>query len=275
MTRLRSLPEGWYPSTAAGVRERCRDWERSLPPVESRFRAVVVPHAGWVFSGELAYRAIRALEQDAHTVVVAGGHLRPDDPVMLAPEPAYETPLGPLEADTGLAESIKRRLEVQDDRLPDNTVEVQLPIVRHLFPSARALYLRCPPGPQAIVLGRVVAELAIEHGETICLVGSTDLTHYGPAYGYVPAGVGPDAVRWVRDQNDRPIVDAMVGMDARETIRLGVEKRAACSSGAAAAAIAFARYLGATEGVLLEYATSYDVRPDRSFVGYAAVGYAA
>ena len=103
------------------------------------------------------------------------------------------------------------------------------------------------------------------------LLGSTDLTHYGPSYDFAPEGSGEAAVRWVREVNDRRFIDAVVALDGEEAVRLALRERSACSAGAAAAAIAFARAGGATAARLLHYRTSLDVMPAASFVGYAAI----
>lgn len=214
------------------------------------------------------------MRRDVETVVVCGGHLRPNDAVQIAPEDGYATPSGDLPADLELAEALREAIATETDRARDNTVEVQLPLIAHLFPGARALYLRCPPSGLARSVGEMVARYASATGRRVCVVGSTDLTHYGPAYRFTPVGRGPRAADWVREENDRHIVDAMAEMDAQRTIALGLETGAACSAGAAAAAIAFAGEQGVVRGTVIEYAQSRDLRPDDSFVGYVAVGYA-
>lgn len=273
MTRTRVLPSGWYPSTSAEVERQLQEWEASLPPADERFCAVIVPHAGWAFSGRIAYRTIRALIPDVSAIVVVGGHLRPGDPVMIAPEDAYEIPGGEARADGSLAEELTRRLETAPDVRADNTVEVQLPIVHALFPRARLLSVRVPPDQKAVETGRIVHEYASTTGRDIAVIGSTDLTHYGPNYGFETQGSGREAERWAREVNDRSVIEAMLVTDARRVMDLGTRERAACSSGAAAAAISFAVHSGATSGTLVEYGQSSDVHPGSSFVGYAGVGF--
>lgn len=273
MVRHRSLPPGWYPASEGGVRKQCETWERDAPAVPIDCVAAVVPHAGWAFSGRIAYLALRGLRADAQTIVVAGGHLRPGDSVRIAPEDAYETPVGTVQADADLARELRGRVAADDDTVPDNTVEVQLPLVAALFPRARALYVRCPPSELAESAGTAIADYAERTGRVICVVGSTDLTHYGPAYGFTPVGIGTDAVEWARTVNDHAIVTAMASLDAGRTVELGREESAACSSGAAATAIAFARTQGVRHGTVVEYGQSYDVRPDSSFVGYVGICY--
>jgi len=78
-------------------------------------------------------------------------------------------------------------------------------------------------------------------------------------------------VDWVRNENDQRILDAMTAMDPERVIREALESQNACCAGAAAAAIAAAKQLGAAEAETIAYATSYDKSPGDSFVGYAGV----
>jgi AmmeMemoRadiSam system protein B len=157
--------------------------------------------------------------------------------------------------------------------MPDNTVEIQLPIIKARFPGSKALWLRAPNGPAALVLGRALAEATRVLGRKVACLGSTDLTHYGSAYSFSPAGHGARAESWVRDVNDKGFVDALLAMDGEAVLLRGEEDHSACSFGAAAAALSFAQANGAVRAELLGYASSLDVRKDESFVGYAAVGF--
>ena len=108
-------------------------------------------------------------------------------------------------------------------------------------------------------------------GLSLKVIGSTDLTHYGPNYGFSPAGTGKAGVAWVKETNDKRMVDHMIALDSSEILSDALSSYNACCGGAAAAAVASARALGASRGELLVYTTSYDKRPDNSLVGYAGV----
>jgi hypothetical protein len=275
-TRRRYLPAGWYPQSPAEISGLLRQWSETgvggrVP--KGTAIAAVAPHAGWTFSGRYAARAVESL-REAETVVVIGGHLPAVYPVLCAPEEAFETPLGDMERDGELAEALGRLVSLEADRVADNTVEVQLPFVKSRFPRARLLWLRAPAGPAAVELGARLAEAARTLGRKVACLGSTDLTHYGPDYDFEPAGRGRDAELWVRNVSDRGFIDALIAMDANLVLERGGEG-AACSSGAAAAALSFARASGATRAELLGYATSLEVRRAESFVGYCAVGFYA
>jgi MEMO1 family protein len=297
--RRRSLPRGWYPDGPEALGRTVSSWvgvpiargdrevaggarEGGARPGSAReggggALAVVAPHAGWAFSGRLAARAFAALAP-ASTVAVIGGHLGGGAAPLAAFEDAFETPLGNLASDVELRDALaselsrRRGLGLEEDREADNTVEVQLPLVACLVPGARVLWLRAPNGPEALALGEALRAAASSLGRSVSCVGSTDLTHYGPNYGFSPAGSGSAAEAWAR-KNDGRFIDAVLALDGRRAVELGEAERSACSSGAAAAAVAFARSSGATDARLIEYATSLDLRRDDSFVGYAAIAF--
>jgi MEMO1 family protein len=277
--RKRALPGGWYPDDPDRLRELVASW--AGPPPSEAALAVVAPHAGWAFSGRIAARAVASLGagDSATTVVVIGGHLPAGYPPLAAREAAYETPLGPLPADLELLAALEAACDPgtrpSPDEEPDNTVEVLLPIVAALLPKASVLWLRAPNDSSSLGLGEALARAASSLGRPVLCVGSTDLTHYGPNYGFSPKGRGGQAEEWVRSTNDKRFIDALLALDGAEAIRRGVAERSACSPGAAAAALAFALASGARRASLVEYATSLDVRRDDSFVGYAALGFFA
>jgi AmmeMemoRadiSam system protein B len=78
-------------------------------------------------------------------------------------------------------------------------------------------------------------------------------------------------VDWVRQQNDRLLIDALVAMDPERVISEALENQNACCAGAAAAALSAGKHLGASHGETVSYATSYDKSPGDSFVGYVGV----
>jgi hypothetical protein len=110
-------------------------------------------------------------------------------------------------------------------------------------------------------------------GRRVAVAGSTDLTHYGNTYDFSPAGHGAEALRWVREVNDRRILQSMLDLDVAGAVLRAGRERSACSIGGAAAAMSFARESGALQSALINYMTSFDVQPGPSFVGYAGILY--
>ena len=237
-----------------------------------------MPHAGWVFSGQLAYNTILALSRAAQapqTVVLFGGHLGPRSQGSVMARGQIWTPMGTIETDHELAGAMAARCSVPalgpEDCPPDNTVELQFPMLRHLLPDARIVVVQAPASDTALALGEAAAVEARRLKRRVVALGSTDLTHYGPNYSWSPRGQGPEAERWVREENDRRLVDLALALEDQGVIDEALACQNACCPGAAAAAIRCGKTLGATEGHLLSYATSSDVRPSDSLVGYASV----
>jgi AmmeMemoRadiSam system protein B len=206
-------------------------------------------------------------------LVLFGGHLSPDDADIIVTDDCWKTPLGDVRIDRDISSKLREKLALSEwpTDYVDNAVEVHLPLVKYFFPSTPIVVLGVAPRPYAADLGQAVANELQENSRKALVVGSTDLTHYGPRYGFVPKGLGPASVDWVREINDRQIIDAILCMEEHQTLSEAVSHHNACCPGSVVAAIAACRVLGARTGVLLDYCTSYDVSADENFVGYAGV----
>jgi hypothetical protein len=277
--RRRALPPGWYPATGEECRREIEGYLAAAPRRPQgleKVRGAIVPHAGWFFSGRLAAWAFAAAAAEGpEVVVIFGGHLGAGPPRVILEE-AWETPLGRVTLARDLAGELHRRVSARREPAgaADNTIEVHLPMLRHLFPEARVLAARAPHTEEALSLGEEAARLCQEAGLGCAVFGSTDLTHYGPDYGFMPHGLGPRAERWVKEVNDARFVEAALALDGPSLLRLGAEEESACSAGAAAAAVAAGRRLGAGRGFLLGSYLSAEVASlGESFVGYAAVAF--
>jgi AmmeMemoRadiSam system protein B len=275
--RKRSLPSGWYPDTAAGCRKDIEEFLTGFTPPEGDRIGGVAPHAGWFFSGRAAARVIKTLSLGpaVDRVVLYGGHLSAAAEPIAYTEDAWETPPGPLPLDASFTRAlISSGAAVEAGPVyADNTVEVQLPFVRSFFEDTPVIAVHSPAGAGALRLASAVIEALAERGLKAVFIGSSDLTHYGPNYGWSPEGTGPRAVEWVRNENDRSIIEKAVAMDAQGVLEDQRTRKNTCSSGPIASVIESVSALGRGKGELLEYYTSYDVMPGSSFVGYAAIVY--
>jgi MEMO1 family protein len=270
--RRRALNAGWYPRNADDVRKTLDDWSTNLSSVEGR--AAIVPHAGWYFSGKLAFQTLGALKNDIDLMVVLGGHLAAEASLLVSEEDEFEVPGGTIKNDLALVNTIKKTFKASEDWDVDNGVEVQLPLIKYFWPDARIVSLRVPPSNLAFDLGALLYEWSLSAGETVGVAGSTDLTHYGPNYGFTPHGTGKEALEWVEKKNDAELIRLLINMEAEQAVAHAQTHRSACSIGAAAASLTFASLAGAKEAVMTGYLNSYRIQPGASFVGYAGIVYA-
>jgi len=272
----------WYPGSPDKCRREIENYGKTAKDLAARPEKAIggiVPHAGWVYSGEIACHVLKSLGtwSSPETVVVFGMHLGPSNDHVIMVEGEWETPLGNLEVDKAfsaeLAGSFNFLKETPFLHGTDNTIEVQLPLVKYFFPKSRIMPVGVAFRKEALAIGERVADIAKERGVEVLVIGSTDMTHYGPNYGFTPEGVGDRAVQWVKEDNDKRMTDLMVRMDPSAMLEEARASQNACCVGAAAAAVAAAKRLGARNGELLTYRTSYDIEPHTSFVGYAGVIY--
>ncbi len=244
--------------------------------------AGVVPHAGWSYSGPIAarvYAAIRAATAPQTIVVLSAMHRWGATRPSVYAAGAWATPLGEVAVDADLAGAVLAEgagllVDRPDAHADEHSAEVQMPFIQHLFPEAQVVPILMPADEMAVQVGAVIARTIAAARKRVVVVGTTDLTHYGPRfYGFAPAGIGQPALEWAR-ANDRRVIDLMVELRAQEIVAESATHRNACGGGAVAATVAAARQLGAQRGVLLEYTTSHEIMPSgpaSDFVGYAAL----
>ena len=267
-----SLPAGWFPRDCGAVSAFLSKFS-----VNKGFsRAAIAPHAGWYYCGNLAARAVSALQPEAETVVVLGGHLSSASASLFAMEDAVKTPFGNMPIDKALRSALLKELNGAEDRYRDNTIEVLLPMVHHYFPKANLLWLRLPADLNSFEAGKKISAAAANINRKINVLASTDLTHYGSNYDFSPHGAGREALNWVRYVNDANFIKAVESANPDEALLCAERDHAACSAGAVLGVMGFAEAEGLGSARLLEYGTSADVNQDEepeSFVGYAAFSF--
>ncbi len=269
----------WYPASQRECIEAIESLAQDAAdcPGDGSSVGGIVPHAGWYYSGRLACNVIRCLAQgqSVNTCIIFGRHLHPTSPNYIMKGGLWKTPLGDLEIDADIAGPLVDEfdfvIETASRHEPDNTIELQLPFIKYFLGQVKILPLGLPPTANSLLIARRAAEIAKDLGRNAAVIGSTDLTHYGYNYGFIPKGTGQSAVQWVKEDNDRRVIELMLQMDTKGVIEEALRSQNACCSGAAASAIEASKVLGAKKAFEVGYYTSYDVRPDVSFVGYVGI----
>ncbi len=273
--RKRALPIGWYPNSAKECDKEIEGFLDGFDFIAGEFRGGIVPHAGWFFSGRAAARVIANMARGTKSdlVVLYGGHLRASSTPIVYTESEWETPYGSLALYKSAAQRLisRKNAVAANAGFNDNTVEIQLPFIKKFFPNSQVLAVHAPASAEAAKLSSAIHDIVQDENISVVYIGSADLTHYGPNYGFFPKGTGPESVRWVKEENDRSLVLKTLNGDFGGVIEDSEEKFNTCSAGPIAAVIASVGLHGIKQGRLLEYYTSYDVMPGNSFVGYAGI----
>ncbi len=280
----------WYPGGAAECEASIAGFlKEKHGPLAGDYAGGIVPHAGWFYSGSIACRVIASLQSSnpVDLVIFFGGHMHPDDQPFILSHGTVQTPFGDMAVAEDLVDDVCKKTEdcsaetggmqkLSPARFPDeNTLELQYPFVRYFFPDAKIIACCVPPSSFAGAVGGIMIAAAEKRFSNIKVVGSTDMTHYGPNYGFAPAGAGKKAVAWVKEYNDKQAVDALLAMDPDKIVHQGLKNQNMCCSGAAAAAASACKANGAVQAEMLDYATSYEKSAGSSFVGYSGILYSA
>ncbi|MCP4423196.1 MAG: AmmeMemoRadiSam system protein B [Chloroflexi bacterium] len=270
----------WYPGQASSL---TRDLDRYLNQVEttastsdfqSSFSAgipdgkiygVVVPHAGYRYSGPVAaygFNCVRGLQPDL-VVVISPLHSMHRAPLLTTSHDAYETPLGLLPVEkTAVAQlnaALHQRLgtalaPIAHDS--EHSLEIELPFLQHILGQFRLLpiMIRRQNKQIAQALGQALADIL--RGRSALLVASSDLSHF---YSQQRAKrLDDEILRRLEAFDPAGVIDA-------DDEGIGY----ACGRGAIAAVLWAARELGANKVNVLHHATSGDVTGDfSSVVGY-------
>ncbi|NLW87553.1 MAG: AmmeMemoRadiSam system protein B [Planctomycetes bacterium] len=246
----------------------------------------IVPHAGWIYSGKLAAAVFKALAQDAmKTVVLLGAdHTGSAGIGEVFDSGVWRTPIGEAQVDADLAreliasagDMLRSNPEAHTD---EHSLEVQVPLIQVLVPSAKIVPILVPPIALSVDIGAAIGKV-LAGRQGVKVVASSDMTHHGGARFPAPGGRGEAGEKWSRE-NDRRLIELVEGMNDASIVPETRAHQNACGAGAIAAAIAATRQMGASRGVLLEYTNSFEIvhgiypgEADDTTVGYAAILFA-
>ncbi len=254
-------------------------FDDAKPPIGEKPIALVSPHAGYIYSGQIAADAFNQATQGEYDVVVILGtnHTSPGfQGVSIYDGTGYRTPLGVVPIEGNIVRELigadKDFTSTESVHAREHSVEVQLPFIQHILPGTAIV---------PAVIGQPDLDLCTRFGKALAktlknrsalIVASSDLSHY-PGY--------DDAVKV-----DRATLEAIGSLDpakfqgvAGSQLKKGIRNlsTAACGSAPIMTAMIAAKELGATRGELIGYANSGDVLiGDHSrVVGYGAVAFFA
>lgn len=253
----------WYPGEPRQLRAMIDGFLASVDtaPLEGELVGLIVPHAGYVYSGQVAAHAYAQLKgrKFDRVVVVSPVHRMYLGRLATTDKAYYETPLGLVPVDREMVEalSVRQRINRVGEDM-EHSLEIQLPFLQHILGEFKLTPIMMGDQDQqsATELGAALAEII--GSRPVLLVASTDLSHFHPYNAAVHL--------------DQEIVRHIVDLDAEGLARaVETDHGEACGAGPVMAVLIAALKLKANRAVLLKYMNSGDVTGDRSsVVGYAA-----
>jgi AmmeMemoRadiSam system protein B len=253
----------FYPADRAEVEREVNSLLKTVDPlkIEGTVRGLIVPHAGYQYSGFTAAHAFALLSGRSYrtVVIISPSHREYFDGVSVFPGDGYAPPLGvaPLDREvrSALAQEtslVRSSLEGHGD---EHAIEVQLPFLQCVLGefSLLPIVMGDQRREYCLELGRALGTVL---GEDVLLVASSDLSHYYPAA--------------VADQLDRVARDDVRSFDAERLMRdLEMKNVEACGGGPIVAAMVALQQRGVDTMHILHHCNSGDVTGERrSVVGY-------
>jgi MEMO1 family protein len=278
----------FYPGNEKNLRkqiEQCFVEKRgfgSIPIIQKKdgsLKGLVVPHAGFIYSGAIASHAYGRLAEQgfAETFIILGpNHTGMGSGVSVMTKGSWRTPFGVVPVDESLAASLATGIIDHDASAHtyEHSIEVQLPFLQYIANeegfSFVPVCMMMQDYETVQEVGEIIAKAVQESKKKIVLIASSDFSHAGFNYHSQP----PEGMRvdeYAKKQDDLAIKE-ILALEPRQLIQtVETHNITMCGSGPVAAMLVAAKKLGANTAELLKYGTSYEVHPDASCVGYGAI----
>jgi len=268
------LAGSWYEGTREGLTREVDGYlaKASPPEIEGRIVGLISPHAGYMYSGQAAaygYALIRG-RSFSRVIVIAPSHRVPFEGISIPEFTHYETPLGKIPLDV---EACKRLLgkkgfsTVSQAHAEEHSLEIQLPFLQRVLGEFQLVPMvvgEIRRGDHA-ALAKAIREVM---DENTLIVASSDFTHFGYRFGYLPFKTDvKDNLRRL----DLGAVDLILKKDSGGFLQYKAETGATIC-GAHPIAILIETLPQAARGELLNYYTSGDLTGDfDNSVSYVSV----
>ena len=267
--RVPAVAGRFYPALADELLRDVREY--ISPRAESVTNAIgcVAPHAGYIYSGGVAGAVYSRIEIPEHCVILCPNHTGKGEALAVMATTAWQTPLGEVAADAGVATELLRRFPaLREDSAAhrsEHAIEAQLPSLQVRQPGLEIVPIAIGTRDFDVlrglgeVLANVIADLEEGHRQRVLIVASSDMNHYQS-----------DAITRVKD---RKAIEQILALDARGLWEVVMnEGISMCGFGPTVAMLTAAKLLGATSATLVKYATSGEVSGDyAAVVGYAGI----
>ena len=239
----------------------------NLPPSgnNERIYGMVSPHAGYMYSGAVAAHGYYDLSSSKFesALILGPNHYGLGSEVALMDKGSWETPLGKVEIDSEVAQSINQNCDIisidESAHSRDHCIEVQLPFLQYIKREFK-----------------IVPIILINQGKNTCKKLGTDIYESIKDRNLIPIA-SSDLTHYEANnlayEKDKLLISAILSLDIEKFYSVLISFNVtACGYGAIATVMEISKRMGATKGKLLKYATSGDIAGDNnSVVGYSSI----
>lgn len=256
----------WYPETKSAIEQTIKNFVVSENSIKSKAIGIMVPHAGWIYSGKVAAQVYNYIDIPDTVVLIGPNHTGRGYMVSLADWDSWETPLGEVPVDKQLSRTITQWCggTITLDNLAhsgEHSLEIQLPFLQYFRKDIKIVPIIISTQAPEIckIVGEGVAG-AIKELRRPCLVlASSDMTHYES--------------KQKAEEKDRLAIQKIIALDPEQLLgTVAAHDISMCGVAPAATMLFAARTLGAQKAELVKYDTSGTITgDDTEVVGYAGI----
>ncbi|PIS21729.1 hypothetical protein COY33_01970 [candidate division WWE3 bacterium CG_4_10_14_0_2_um_filter_42_7] len=266
-------PGSFYPSESKELSTLVNGFLKTFPESQDKIKVLIVPHAGYPYSGAVAGEGFSHIAKETKTVIILGSsHNEYFQGAAVYDKGAWETPLGIINVDE---EKAGKLISARDGIVSnfvlhknEHALEVELPFLQEQLANFKIVPILI--GAFNSDLEKALSEkISKIFDENTVLVVSSDLSHY--------------STEEVAEKVDKEVISAILSKDPvvldqriKDIMEAGYENLVTCACGESAIKVGLrvARMIGADRGELFSYANSGNLTGSNSrVVGYASIGF--
>jgi hypothetical protein len=236
MERQAVVAGSFYPADAKALRAFLDDAIPQGPEKPRPALAVVLPHAGYMYSGAVAGKTIAAVAVPPLVIVLGPNHTGQGQPFSIMARGGWQTPLGRVNVSAPVAEALlaESPLIVSDisAHMYEHSIEVEIPFLQYCRPDLSMVPMVIADFQVAHyrAVGEAIARVIKTTNTPVLVVASSDLSHYVP--------------QQVAERKDKRVIDAIVALDPEGMMRIVQDERVSmCGFAPVAVALFAARAL--------------------------------
>lgn len=251
-----------------GSKQELFQWIESIKPKKvtagCRAKGIIVPHAGYPFSGKVAIDTIAKIAAPKNIIMLGPNHTGLGKDFSLTAAESWQTPCGEVKINRSFSEKILAAGSyIQKDSSAhklEHSLEVELPLLQYFFKNFQIVPIACNLAKKEIyeaVANQIKSGIKNNLNDTLILA-STDLTHYEPDQ--------------VARQKDRKVIEAIVDLNPEKMLDTISENNISICGAAPVAIMLYCLKHKLRKAEVVLYQTSGDTTKDyNSVVGYAGI----
>jgi len=235
---------------------------KTRPSPDGEILTLIAPHAGYVYSGQVAahaYRLIKGKDYES-VVIIAPSHFHAFKGCSIYPRGGYETPLGIAEIDESLAAAISKASgfkHVPKAHQMEHSVEVQIPFIQKTLPQAKIVPIVMGYPTRKTITRLADALVEVLPGKNAVIIVSTDMSHFFP--------------KKKANDTDSKTISLIQSLEINSLIKkLEGGENIMCGGGPVVSSLLYAQKRGKAKVEILHYADSSQLAGESQVVGYLA-----